>query len=258
MSLSKSQPDEALLVKIPTSLPGDLNQLPLPSEAALSAAAVDSLPLMMLQRGDVVRVHAGAVFPSDGTVVAGSTSANEAMLTGESRAIPKPSGSEVIGGTSNLDSLVHVRVNKVAAESTLSSIVRLVQEAQASKPPTQRAADAVSARFIPVIITITLASFFVWLSLAFTGCHPASILTCKHPHVKPQTTFFRSRQKLPAPCALCSTIQLECACCVLSLCHWLGCPHCHHGGLHCSLPLRCASSQRRCVGKLQGRQRGVL
>ena len=94
------------------------------------------------------------------------------MLAGESRPIPKPSGSEVTGGTTNLDALVHVRVIKVAAESTLSSIVRLVQEAQASKPPTQRAADAVSARFIPVIIMITLASFFIWLLLAYTG-HPS-------------------------------------------------------------------------------------
>ena len=152
VSLSKSQPDEALLVNVPTSLPGDVSQLPLPKEAILTAAAVQTLPLMMIQRGDIVRVHAGAVFPSDGTIIAGSTSANEAMLTGESRAISKPCGSEVIGGTSNLDALVHVRVSKVAAESTLSSIVRLVQEAQASKPPTQRAADAVSARFIPVII----------------------------------------------------------------------------------------------------------
>jgi Cu+-exporting ATPase len=169
VSLSKSQPDEALLVKIPMSLPGDLKQLPMPSDAALSAAAVDALPLMMLQRCDVVRVHAGAVFPADGAIIAGSTTANEAMLTGESRAIPKPCGSEVIGGTSNLDAIVHVRVNKVAAESTLSSIVRLVQEAQSSKPPAQRAADAVSARFIPFIIIITLASFFVWLSLVLTG-----------------------------------------------------------------------------------------
>jgi Cu+-exporting ATPase len=204
VSLSKSQPDEALLVKIPTSLPGDLSQLPLPSEAALSSASVESLPLMMLQRADVVRVHAGAVFPSDGTVVAGSTSANEAMLTGESRAIPKPSGSEVIGGTSNLDSLVHVRVNKVAAESTLSSIVRLVQEAQASKPPTQRAADAVSARFIPVIITITLASFFVWLSLALTGSHPASILTSTHFKASKRHTSNHFLQVTSAaPCTLC-------------------------------------------------------
>ena len=169
MSLSKSQPDEALLVKIPVSLPGDVIQQPLPSDAALTAAGVDALPLMMLQRCDVVRIHAGAVFPADGTIISGSTSANEAMLTGESRAIPKPCGSEVIGGTSNLDAIVHVRVNKVAAESTLSSIVRLVQEAQSSKPPSQRAADAVSARFIPFIIIITLVSFFVWLSLALTG-----------------------------------------------------------------------------------------
>ncbi len=195
VSLSKSQPDEALLVKIPTSLPGDVNQLPLPSEAALTAAAVETMPLMMMQRGDVVRVHAGAVFPSDGIVVAGSTSANEAMVTGESRAIPKPTGSEVIGGTSNLDALVHVQVTKVAAESTLSSIVRLVQEAQASKPPTQRAADAVSARFIPVIITITLASFFVWLSLALTGRSPLS-----HVHLEPSTPVTQATSK--APCIL--------------------------------------------------------
>jgi Cu+-exporting ATPase len=169
VSLSKSQPDDALLVNIPTSLPGDSSQLPPPDDAALTAAGVHSLPLMMLQRGDIVRVYAGAVFPADGTIISGSTSANEAMITGESRAISKPCGSDVIGGTSNLDSLVHVLVKKVAAESTLSSIVRLVQEAQASKPSTQRAADAVSARFIPVIIIITVASFFVWLSLVLSG-----------------------------------------------------------------------------------------
>ena len=159
---------------IPTSVPGDMSQLPLPSDAELSAADADAVPLMMLQRGDVVRVHAGAVFPADGIIITGSTSANEAMLTGESRAIPKPPGSPVMGGTSNVDAIVHIRVSKVAAESTLSSIVRLVQEAQASKPPTQRAADAVSARFIPVIITITITSFIVWLSLALSGFYSTS------------------------------------------------------------------------------------
>ena len=186
VSLARGQPDEALLVTIPTSLPGDISQLPLPSDAELSAAAADAVSLMMLQRGDVVRVHAGAVFPADGTIITGSTSANEAMLTGESRAIPKPPGSQVMGGTSNVDALVHVRVSKVAAESTLSSIVRLVQEAQASKPPTQRSADAVSARFIPVIIFITVTSFIVWLSLALAGSLSASSKP-QTPNPKPQT-----------------------------------------------------------------------
>ena len=83
VSLSNSQPDEALLVKIPSSLPGDILQLPLPSDWTLTAGATDALPLMMLQRGDFVRVHAGSVFPADGIIVNGSTSANEAMLTGE-------------------------------------------------------------------------------------------------------------------------------------------------------------------------------
>ena len=125
-------------------------------------------------------------------------------LAGESRPIPKPSGSEVTGGTSNLDALVHVRVCKVAAESTLSSIVRLVQEAQASKPPTQRAADAVSARFIPVIIMITLASFFIWLLLAYTGHPPASFLLPQSHNLK--LSMCRSREKFCASSALCSAI----------------------------------------------------
>jgi cation transport ATPase len=70
-------------VKIPSSFPEDTIQLPLPSDWALTSAATDTLPLMMLQRGDFVRVHAGSVFPADGIIVSGSTSANEAMLTGE-------------------------------------------------------------------------------------------------------------------------------------------------------------------------------
>lgn len=82
--------------------------------------------------------------PADGVVVWGASSVNEAMITGESLPVSKAEGSEVIGGTVNQDGVLHVRANRVGADTTLAYIARLVQDSQASKAPIQGLSDVVA------------------------------------------------------------------------------------------------------------------
>ena len=105
----------------------------------------ESMPLVvsLLQRGDIVKVLPGAAIPSDGVVVAGSTSVNESMVTGEARPVTKGVGSAVIGGTVNNWGAISVSIQRVPQEGTLSQICRLVEQAQTSKAPAQLVADKV-------------------------------------------------------------------------------------------------------------------
>lgn len=99
-------------------------------------------------------------------VVFGSTSVDESMVTGESVPITKTVGSIVFGGTVNQHGLIHVKVSKLASESTVSNIIRLVEEAQASKPDIQRTGDRIASYFVPVIVGLSVVVFIIWIALA--------------------------------------------------------------------------------------------
>ncbi len=123
-------------------------------------------PLAAISVGDEVAVRAGERIPADGTVVEGSTSVDEAMLTGESWPVPKAVGDEVIGGTVNTLGAVTVRATRIGSDATLARIVRLVEHAQGTKPPVQRLADAVAGRFVPAVLAISAATFLWWRIVA--------------------------------------------------------------------------------------------
>jgi Cu+-exporting ATPase len=93
--------------------------------------------LTLLQVGDVLKVLPGAAFPADGTLLAGSSSADESLITGEALPVTKQPGDGVIGGSMNGPGLVFVRAGRVGPDSVLAGIVRLVQEAQANKAAMQ-------------------------------------------------------------------------------------------------------------------------
>ncbi|MYC07103.1 MAG: copper-translocating P-type ATPase [Chloroflexi bacterium] len=118
-----------------------------------------------LRVGDVVLVRPGERIPVDGTLLEGSSSVDESMLTGESLPIDKAIGDEVFGGTVNAVGSFTYRVIKVGRDTMLARIVRLVEEAQGSKAPVQRLADTVAAYFVPAVIIVAALTFAFWLLL---------------------------------------------------------------------------------------------
>ncbi len=115
-----------------------------------------------LKVGDQVVVKPGGSFPADGRVVAGGSSVDEAMITGESIPVYKDVGSEVIGGSINLDGRVVTEVTRVGEDTTISQIIRLVTDAQDKKAPISKMADKVSLYFVPAVIVIAILSAAAW------------------------------------------------------------------------------------------------
>ena len=122
--------------------------------------------------GDVVLVRPGERLPVDGEVIEGASSVDESMLTGESVPVDKASGDTVYGATVNTTGGFSFRATKVGRDSALAQIVRLVEEAQGSRAPVQRLADAVAAYFVPAVVVVSIAAFTVWL---FLGPEPACL-----------------------------------------------------------------------------------
>ncbi len=112
--------------------------------------------------GDLITVRPGEKIPVDGQVEDGSSSVDESMLTGEPVPVQKAAGAAVTGATLNKTGSFRFRATKVGRDTTLQNIVRLVQQAQGSKAPLQRLADAISGYFVPIVICIAIATFVVW------------------------------------------------------------------------------------------------
>ncbi len=120
------------------------------------------VPLEMVKVGDQLLVRPGQSIPVDGVVVAGESSVDESMLTGESIPVDKNPGDPVVGGTVNSHGLLTLEARKVGRETALAQIIKLVQEAQGSKAPIQALADRVASVFVPVVIAIALITFTIW------------------------------------------------------------------------------------------------
>ncbi|MHA1236058.1 MAG: heavy metal translocating P-type ATPase [Candidatus Hodarchaeales archaeon] len=135
------------------------------------------IPIEDVIVGMTILVRPGEKIPVDGTVTEGKSAVDESMITGESMPVKKIVGDNVIGATLNTNGLLKVKATKVGADSVLSQIVKLVEDAQASKAPIQRLADIVSGRFVPAVIIISFITFFVWYGLFLFGILPESLLT---------------------------------------------------------------------------------
>ena len=127
------------------------------------------VPVSAIRVGETVKVGPSQAFPVDGTVIEGETEVDESMLTGESAPVKKESGDRVIAGTLNQWGVVVMRAEKVGADTVISGIVRVVQEAQGSKAAIQRLADRVAAVFVPIVITVAIISGAIWY---FAGPDP--------------------------------------------------------------------------------------
>ncbi|MBS1267212.1 MAG: putative copper-exporting P-type ATPase [Candidatus Woesearchaeota archaeon] len=112
--------------------------------------------------GDIVVVKPGGKVPVDGQIIEGSTSIDESMVTGESIPVLKKEKDKVISGTINKHGSFKFKATKVGADTTLSQIIKLIEDAQGSKAPIQRFADSVAAYFVPTVLVIALFTFVVW------------------------------------------------------------------------------------------------
>jgi Cu+-exporting ATPase len=130
----------------------------------ISASGVErDVEIAALRAGDVIRVRPGEKVPVDGVVLDGASSVDESMLTGEPLPVGKAEGDLVIGATVNTTGTFTFRATRVGRDTVLAQIVRLVQQAQGSKAPIQRLADAVTGWFVPAVLLIAAATFVVWL-----------------------------------------------------------------------------------------------
>ena len=119
--------------------------------------------------GEIIKVKPGSRIPADGTVSEGSSFVDESLLTGEPVPVEKLPGSPVYTGTMNGNGLLRVKVEKTGEDTLLAGIIRMVRDAQGSKPKIQETVDKVAAVFVPVIIIIALVTFFYWCFFAPGG-----------------------------------------------------------------------------------------
>ena len=122
----------------------------------------EDIPLDQVKPGDRLRVRPGEKIPVDGSVLEGSSSVDESMITGESMPVGKEPGSRVIGATVNGTGSMVMRAERVGSETLLAQIVQMVGQAQRSRAPIQRLADRVAAWFVPAVIAIAILTFVVW------------------------------------------------------------------------------------------------
>jgi len=123
------------------------------------------LPVEQVKVGEIVVVRPGEKIPVDGEIVAGSSTVDESMVTGEPIPVQKRAKDEVIGATINKTGSFKFIANRVGKDTMLAQIVKLVQEAQASKAPIQKTADRVTGWFVPMVIAIAIVTFSIWFSL---------------------------------------------------------------------------------------------
>ncbi|KAB8330737.1 copper-translocating P-type ATPase [Scytonema tolypothrichoides VB-61278] len=123
------------------------------------------IPIAQVMKGDVILVRPGEKIPVDGEIIDGSSTIDEAMVTGESLPVKKQPGDEVIGATINKTGSFKFRATRVGKDTFLAQIVKLVQQAQGSKAPIQRLADQVTGWFVPAVIAIAIATFIIWYNV---------------------------------------------------------------------------------------------
>ncbi len=126
--------------------------------------------------GDVIRVRPGESMPVDGVVVEGRTSVDESMLTGESIPVEKESGDEVIGASINKNGSIDYRATRVGSDTTLSQIIKLVEDAQGSKAPIARMADIITGYFVPIVIALAVFAGIAWLIAGQSGIFALSVI----------------------------------------------------------------------------------
>ncbi len=133
------------------------------------------VPLEEVAIGDIILVKPGEKIPVDGTVIAGVSSVDESMITGESIPVDKKEGDAVIGATINQNGMLTIRAEKIGKDTALANIIKIVEEAQGSKAPIQRMADVISGIFVPIVVGIAAIAFIIWYFFVAPGDLPKAL-----------------------------------------------------------------------------------
>lgn len=144
------------------SLEAVMNRLPDSIERLDAEGGWQRVAVRRLAAGDVVRVHPGEAFPADGVLVDGGTSTDEALLTGESRPVPRACGERVLAGSHNLSATVQVRIESVGEGTRFAQIVRLMESAALSKPRLAQLADRIARPFLIVVLASAAGAAAFW------------------------------------------------------------------------------------------------
>lgn len=139
-----------------------LNELRPREALRLRGGKEERVPVEVLRSGDEIVVSPGEKIPADGVVIAGKSVVDRSFLTGESLPIQILCGEEAFAGEMNQEGRLHIRVTRVGSETMLSQLLRLVEEAQATRAPIQRVADRISAIFVPLVLAISALTFLSW------------------------------------------------------------------------------------------------
>ena len=142
-----------------------LVQLQVRTARVIRDGAGIEVPIEEVVVGDLVLVRPGERLPVDGVVTEGASFVDESMITGEPIPVEKLPDAEVVGGTVNKTGAFTLRATRIGADTVLSQIIRMVEQAQGDKPPIQRLADRIAAVFVPVVIAVALATFALWLAI---------------------------------------------------------------------------------------------
>lgn len=131
----------------------------------LRNGSTEDVPVEQLVRGDLIQVRPGERIPVDGQVSQGSSYVDESMITGEPVPVAKAADDKVVGGTINKNGTLTLKATAIGADSVLSQIIRLVEQAQGSKPQVQQFADRIAAIFVPIVLGVSALTFALWLGL---------------------------------------------------------------------------------------------
>lgn len=138
-----------------------------PNHASILRDGVEHVvTLDEIQKGDIVICKPGEKIAVDGEIVEGTTHINESFITGESKPVKREVGSKVVAGSVNFEGIIKYKAEKIGKESTVSEIVRLVAQATSTKAPIAKIADKISGYFVPVVMTIAVIAFIIWLVIS--------------------------------------------------------------------------------------------
>lgn len=149
-----------------------------------------------------MQVIRGSVIPSDGNVLAGSASVNEALITGESMPIRKTAGMDVVGGSIVLDGTMFLRVKSCVENSILHQMIALVEGAQLRKAAIQLFADRMAGYFTLIILVMSAVVFVVWIGLLFSHSVPEGLLPASRTRIDIAITIALSTLVVSCPCAM--------------------------------------------------------
>lgn len=135
------------------------------------------VPIATLERGDIIEIRPGEKMPVDGTVTTGEAYIDESMITGEPTPALRQNGDKVFAGTIVKQGLLRFRAMAVGADTMLSQIIKMVQEAQGSKAPVQRVVDKIALVFVPVVLGLSVLTFILWYAIGGSGQLPHAILS---------------------------------------------------------------------------------